>query len=248
MSIFEEFCSRLEEPGNLFWKEEWDDALSNEIFCDYARALNSPDKTLNLTKDLEFDEEFSGFVKLNSLVVPFQKISLRQPGVLNSKMKGEFAYVKEGSLKYLQVSDDVKDHSCKNSLFLNGNYYIQRIYSKIKRKEDTLFYLANCANFDNIKYHLGFSQFNSDFFNVYISKKGKKFPLVKFEMDPSLKISRHLVNNPGIFSDFSSFYKLMKDKDCLIFDDNPKKVFLANGGSIESSSLNLKFEKALELL
>jgi hypothetical protein len=152
--VSDEFFDRIEEPGSLIWKKEWGNAISNEIFTDYAKILSKPDKTLKFTKGLEFEEGFSGFVNLNSFKISFEKRNLANMNLVISKMDGKFVYLRDGFFRYLQTEEKKKDNSSKTLLFMKGKSYTQRIYSKLKGDDSELFYFANYNHFCEEGYHI----------------------------------------------------------------------------------------------
>jgi hypothetical protein len=248
IEVFDEFCNRLEEPGSLIWKEEWEDALYNERFTDYANILSKADSLPSLKEALNSEEKFRGFVNLNDFDFKMQKRNLN---ALHSTLVGfnaEFGYFKDDFFKYVQTKEKNKSGLIHNISFFNENFYTQRIYSQAKVNYSQLFYFANYALFDIQGYHIRFSQYDPDVFNIYLTKKGKNLPFIKFEMDSSWKRSKELINNSHIFNDFETFFNLMKNKKCMLFEEPVKGKLISSGGSIRDNALVLEFGKALELL
>lgn len=248
MTVFEEFCTRLEEPGSLIWKKEWGDAIYNERFTDYANILSKTASLPSLKESLNSEENFSGFVKLNDFDFKIQK---RDLDTLKSTLAGfnaEFGYFKNNFFKYIQTKEKNKSNLIHNIFFFNENFYTQRIYSQAKGDYSELFYFANYALFDIQDYHIRFSQYTPEVFNLYITKGGKILPLIKLEMNSSWKSSKELINNSLIFSDFEKFLNLMKNKKCMLFAEPVKGKLISNGGSIQDNAPVLEFEKALEFL
>lgn len=248
LEVFDEFCDRLEEPGSLVWRAEWEEALYQEVFCDYPRILVKENELPSLQNALDKGKDFSGFVNLDTFNFKLNKLNVLALNSISSKFQGEFGYLKDNFFKYLQSFEKNKLGILKTLFFINDNFYTQRIYSSARKDYSELFYFANHGLFNLDKYSLGFSQYNSSFFNLYMTKEGTSFPLLKFEMDSSFKISKELINNVQIFSDFETFHKLMKNRKCRLFTKTKNGTFINNGGSIEANSPVLKFEKALKLL
>jgi len=246
--ISDEFFDRLSEPGKLRWKVEWEDAIYSEEFRDYPFLLTNSEKLAPISEVVDKEVPFNGFVSMEGVKLDLEKINLQGSKRSSSKLKGESAYLSEGEIKYLQFHEKTKVSEIKTAFFINKNFYTQRIYSNAKGEDFSLFYFANYSCCHGSGYTLGFSQYSPDFFNIYVRREGKAFPLAKFEIKTKLPFAQEILNDPQIFTNFERFQSLMKDKKCMLFSAISDGKIVNEGGSVEANVPQLKLSKALKLL
>lgn len=222
MNIYSEFCSRMDEVGNLEWKSHWNNKLRHETFTDYSRQLIDEKEIIDYDFMKNNVSNYTGFVKLKNKFV--FDLDVFHPS--------DFLYFERGDVKYSQGHFLSSEGQINKNVFYDGNYCIERNYdindgmvlSKVIRR----------VNFEKDDYKITLLQENPDFVNFYILKNNGG--VIEVKVNQFSYVFEKFKNGVDKHWNFNHFFDLMKDCDSSFFNPNGK------------GRLDLSFSKSVSLL